>query len=327
RIKHYLKEEPFSREKGLARFTDGEEGAHKGSASGYVGNQGAQKKWEHDKKSSGGGRVWCGGDGEGRSGRVGSPTFLPGSLLGTWGLRCWSSSTQVSCSSGPSVQLGSSPKPPDCLPQQGERRRRHKCLSRRVRCRPDAQRLRQSSAADVTPSMAVKYASIVEDGEHYMSPRDFVQKYLGLHTQPQHNPKTVELIAGVADTTKDGLISFQEFLAFESVLCAPDALFIVAFQLFDKNGTGNISFENVRDIFSQTTVHHHIPFNWDCEFIRLHFGHERNKNLSYTEFTQFLQELQLEHARQALHRKIRTKVAPSLPWTSATSWPPSDITC
>lgn len=28
-----------------------------------------------------------------------------------------------------------------------------------------------------------------------------------------------------------------------------------------------------------------------------------------------------------LHKKIRTKVAPSLPWTSATSWPPSDTTC
>ncbi|XP_054887462.1 electrogenic aspartate/glutamate antiporter SLC25A12, mitochondrial-like [Poeciliopsis prolifica] len=153
----------------------------------------------------------------------------------------------------------------------------------------------------------LKYASVVEDGEHYMTPRDFVQNYLGLHTQPQHNPKTVELIAGVADTTKDGLISFQEFLAFESVLCAPDALFIVAFQLFDKSGTGNISFENVRDIFSQTTVHHHIPFNWDCEFIRLHFGHERNKNLSYAEFTQFLQELQLEHARQAFAQKDKKK--------------------
>lgn len=38
------------------------------------------------------------------------------------------------------------------------------------------------------------------------------------------------------------LISFQEFFAFESVLCAPDALFIVAFQLFDKTGTGAISF-------------------------------------------------------------------------------------
>uniref|UniRef100_A0A3Q3VUK7 EF-hand domain-containing protein n=1 Tax=Mola mola TaxID=94237 RepID=A0A3Q3VUK7_MOLML len=152
-----------------------------------------------------------------------------------------------------------------------------------------------------------KYASVVDDGEHYMTPRDFVQSYLGLHAQPQYNPQTVELLAGVADTTKDGLISFQEFLAFESVLCAPDALFIVAFQLFDKTGTGNISFENVRDIFSQTTVHHHIPFNWDCEFIRLHFGHERNKNLSYTEFTQFLQELQSEHARQAFAQKDKNK--------------------
>uniref|UniRef100_A0A3Q2PVI6 Solute carrier family 25 member 12 n=1 Tax=Fundulus heteroclitus TaxID=8078 RepID=A0A3Q2PVI6_FUNHE len=140
-----------------------------------------------------------------------------------------------------------------------------------------------------------------------MTPGDFVQKYLGLQTQIHHNPKTVQLLAAVADTTKDGLISFQEFLAFESVLCAPDALFIVAFQLFDKTGTGTVSFENVRDIFSQTTVHHHIPFNWDCEFIRLHFGNDRQKQLSYLEFTQFLQELQLEHARQAFAQKDKEK--------------------
>uniref|UniRef100_A0A8C7QZK6 Solute carrier family 25 member 12 n=1 Tax=Oncorhynchus mykiss TaxID=8022 RepID=A0A8C7QZK6_ONCMY len=151
------------------------------------------------------------------------------------------------------------------------------------------------------------HASVVEDGEHYMSPRDFVQNFLGLHNQPDHNRKTVQLIAGVADTSKDGLISFQEFLAFESVLCVPDALFIVAFQLFDKTGTGDISFANVQDIFSQTTVHHHIPFNWDCEFIRLHFGSDRKKNLSYLEFTQFLQELQLEHARQAFAQKDKSK--------------------
>ncbi|CAL9690253.1 unnamed protein product [Knipowitschia caucasica] len=192
-------------------------------------------------------------------------------------------------------------------------------------CLCDVQRVRQSAAADVTLSMAVKvqttqradphdlkniflkYASVVQEGECHMTPSDFVQSYLGLHTQPLHNPKTVELIAGVADTTKDGLISFQEFLAFESVLCVPDALFIVAFQLFDKTGTGDITFENVRDIYSQTTVHHHIPFNWDCEFIRLHFGHKRNKRLSYTEFTQFLQELQLEHARQAFAQKDKNK--------------------
>ncbi|XP_049743391.1 electrogenic aspartate/glutamate antiporter SLC25A12, mitochondrial isoform X4 [Elephas maximus indicus] len=65
--------------------------------------------------------------------------------------------------------------------------------------------------------------------------------------------------------------------------------------------------ENVKEIFGQTTIHHHIPFNWDCEFIRLHFGHNRKKHLNYTEFTQFLQELQLEHARQAFALKDKSK--------------------
>ncbi len=117
--------------------------------------------------------------------------------------------------------------------------------------------------------------------------------------------------------------------------------------------------ENVRDIFSQTTVHHHIPFNWDCEFIRLHFGHDSKKHLSYLEFTQFLQvrrsyshadlffrfvfyltifTLSLVvscflrscswsmHARR-LPRRTKGRMASSPPWTSVTLWPPSDTTC
>ncbi|KFO15005.1 Calcium-binding mitochondrial carrier protein Aralar1, partial [Balearica regulorum gibbericeps] len=151
------------------------------------------------------------------------------------------------------------------------------------------------------------YASVEKDGEHYMTPEDFVQKYLGLYTDPRYNPKTVQLLAGVADQTKDGLISYQEFLAFESVLCTPDAIFIVAFQLFDKSGNGEVTFANVKEIFEQTLIHLQIPFNWDCEFIRLHFGHNRKKHLNYSEFTQFLQELQTEHARQAFALKDKNK--------------------
>lgn len=123
----------------------------------------------------------------------------------------------------------------------------------------------------------------------------------------------------------------------------------------------------MRDIFSQTTVHHHIPFNWDCEFIRLHFGHDGKKDLSYLEFTQFLQvrwlytdthwsvssfSLRLwgdyiytrhsgvkcffffffrscSWSMHARHLPKRTKarMASSPPWTSVTLWPPSDTTC
>ncbi|XP_075685567.1 electrogenic aspartate/glutamate antiporter SLC25A12, mitochondrial isoform X1 [Rhinoderma darwinii] len=169
--------------------------------------------------------------------------------------------------------------------------------------------LKFTKRADPTELRAIflKHASVDQDGEHYMTPSDFVQKYLGLHTELHFNPKTVELLGGVADQTKDGLISFQEFLAFESVLCAPDAMFIVAYQLFDKSGTAEVTFENVKEIFGQTIIHHHIPFNWDCEFIRLHFGHNRKKHLSYLEFTEFLQELQQEHARQAFALKDKNK--------------------
>uniref|UniRef100_A0A8C5MQE1 Solute carrier family 25 member 13 n=1 Tax=Leptobrachium leishanense TaxID=445787 RepID=A0A8C5MQE1_9ANUR len=144
-----------------------------------------------------------------------------------------------------------------------------------------------------------KYASVEKNGDFFMSPLDFVRRYLNITGDGEPNPKTVQLLAGVVDQTKDGLISFQEFVAFESVLCAPDALFMVAFQLFDKTGKGEVTFDDVKQVFGQTTIHQRIPFNWNCEFIQLHFGKDRKRLLPYAEFTQFLLEIQLEHARQA----------------------------
>ncbi|XP_049890989.1 electrogenic aspartate/glutamate antiporter SLC25A13, mitochondrial isoform X1 [Epinephelus moara] len=155
--------------------------------------------------------------------------------------------------------------------------------------------------ADPTELKAIfeKYASVKKNDESFMSPQDFVSRFLHAHTDIRLSDEATKLLAGVVDQKKDGLISFQEFVAFESVLCAPDSLFMVAFLLFDKAGSGMTTFEDVKQVFSQTTNHQHIPFNWDCDFIRLHFGAERDKKLSYGEFTQFLLEMQLEHARQA----------------------------
>ncbi|NXD06545.1 CMC2 protein, partial [Nothocercus nigrocapillus] len=144
-----------------------------------------------------------------------------------------------------------------------------------------------------------QYASVEKNGEFFMSPNDFVTRYLKIIGDGLPNASTVQLLAGVVDQTKDGLISFQEFVAFESVLCAPDALFIVAFQLFDKTGKGEVTFEDAKQVFGQTTIHQHIPFNWNSEFVQLHFGKDRKRHLTYAEFTQFLLEIQLEHAKQA----------------------------
>ncbi|XP_042328688.1 calcium-binding mitochondrial carrier protein Aralar2 isoform X2 [Sceloporus undulatus] len=153
----------------------------------------------------------------------------------------------------------------------------------------------------------LKYASVEKNGEFYMSPNDFVTRFLKIIGDGVPNPNTVQLLGGVVDQTKDGLISFQEFVAFESVLCAPDALFMVAFQLFDKTGKGEVTFEDVKQVFGQTTIHQHIPFNWNSEFVQLHFGKDRKRRLTYAEFTQFLLEIQLEHAKQAFVQRDNTQ--------------------
>uniref|UniRef100_A0A9J7YZ85 Solute carrier family 25 member 13 n=1 Tax=Cyprinus carpio carpio TaxID=630221 RepID=A0A9J7YZ85_CYPCA len=155
--------------------------------------------------------------------------------------------------------------------------------------------------------MSLLYASVERNGEYFMSPEDFVSRFLHALTDIKLSKEATVLLAGVVDQTKDGLISFQEFLAFESVLCAPDALFMVAFQLFDKAGNGIATFEDVKQVFGQTTIHQHIPFNWNSEFVQLHFGAERKKHLNYGEFTQFLLEMQLEHARQAFMQRDKAR--------------------
>ncbi|KAL6457004.1 hypothetical protein MHYP_G00339670 [Metynnis hypsauchen] len=156
-------------------------------------------------------------------------------------------------------------------------------------------------------SIFLKYASVEKNGENYMSPEDFVSKFLHAHTDIKLSKEATALLAGVVNQTKNGLISFQEFVAFESVLCAPDALFMVAFQLFDKTGNGVATFDDVKQVFGKTTIHQHIPFNWDSEFVQLHFGKERKKHLNYGEFTQFLLEMQLEHARQAFAQRDKAR--------------------
>lgn len=130
-------------------------------------------------------------------------------------------------------------------------------------------------------------------------------------------------LSGVVDQTKDGLISFQEFVAFESVLCAPDALFMVAFQLFDKAGKGEVTFEDVKQVFGQTTIHQHIPFNWDSEFVQLHFGKERKRHLTYAEFTQFYWKYNWSMQSKPLCNGTMLGLGESQPLTSETSWSPS----
>jgi len=155
--------------------------------------------------------------------------------------------------------------------------------------------------ADTTKLRAVfdKYASLEVEGVKYMTDEDFVIKYLELLPGADYNKESLNFLCGVLDQSKDGRISFAEFQAFEGNLCVPDALYKTAFQLFDTNGNGTVSFDEFIGILNKTTLHQKIPFNFDCDFIKLYFGKDKSRQITYTEFSQFLHDFHEEYASVA----------------------------
>ncbi|XP_044258451.1 calcium-binding mitochondrial carrier protein Aralar1 isoform X2 [Tribolium madens] len=151
-----------------------------------------------------------------------------------------------------------------------------------------------------------KYASQEKNGEKFMTPEDFIIKYLGLFEPENFNAHSVRLLAGIVDTSKDGLISYSEFQAFEGLLCFPDALYKTAFQLFDTNGNGMVSFQEFVEVMKKTELHERIPFNMDSPFIQLYFGREKKRLVSYSEFSQFLHDFHEEYAIEGFRRADKT---------------------
>ena len=90
------------------------------------------------------------------------------------------------------------------------------------------------------------------------------------------------------DTSKDGLISFPEFMAFEGLLTVPDALYFIAFRLFDTNGNRLVTYDEFAEIISQTTPQKKIPLDLNSPFSQLYFGKDRSRAIRYAEFSQFL---------------------------------------
>jgi len=148
-----------------------------------------------------------------------------------------------------------------------------------------------------------KYASANVDGVPYMTDEDFIVKFLQLFPGANFNKKSVKLLCGILDQSKDGLISFEEFHEFEGRLCVPDALYRTAFQLFDTDGSGTVSFDEFRQIVQETSLHQSIPFPLDSDFVKLYFGKEKIRVITYAEFSQFLHDFHDEYAQVAFKAK------------------------
>jgi solute carrier family 25 (mitochondrial aspartate/glutamate transporter), member 12/13 len=129
--------------------------------------------------------------------------------------------------------------------------------------------------------------------EKVIKVEDFIEKYLGLVPDDtvdgrKKDQKTIKVLANLVDLNKDGYVAYDEFKIFEGLLCSSDALFRCAFQLFDDKGVGYVSFDSFSQIMKHTELNKLIPFDFDCDFIKMTFGNDKKKLLNYQEFTQII---------------------------------------
>ncbi|KRX94604.1 putative calcium-binding mitochondrial carrier K02F3.2, partial [Trichinella pseudospiralis] len=157
------------------------------------------------------------------------------------------------------------------------------------------------ATTDQLKSTFSHFASAECNGSQFMTAEDFVCKFLSLPVDAKLHSATVKLLARAADKDKDGLISFEDFSQFESMLRSPDALYLISFEMFKSSNTqpSQISFQDFQDVVSLTESGKLYPLQSDSDFIVRYFGKDRRRQIGYLDFCELLHDFHKEQALAA----------------------------
>lgn len=87
------------------------------------------------------------------------------------------------------------------------------------------------------------------------------------------------LLFQVADTKRRGLVTLEEFVAFETLLKQPDAEFRVAFSLFDVDRNDQITLPEFKEVFSQNLGPKSLPFRFDSPWLKMYMGQKTGQHV------------------------------------------------
>jgi solute carrier family 25 aspartate/glutamate transporter 12/13 len=147
-----------------------------------------------------------------------------------------------------------------------------------------------------------KYASLEKGGLKYMTADDFLKAITAVANTDAHPRGALDedkfrVLFRMADVDKNNLITYQEYVNFENAINKPDAEYMLAFTIFDRDGNGKISKSDFQKVVETSFLDAAIPFDFNCDLVRLYFGKGENE-LTYNQFTQLLKDLQQERVRQ-----------------------------
>ncbi|EIW86965.1 mitochondrial carrier [Coniophora puteana RWD-64-598 SS2] len=143
-------------------------------------------------------------------------------------------------------------------------------------------------------------AKTVADGEKYLDVENFVNAIAPKGDLTKIDRAQFSVLFRVADASRRGLVSWDDFTVFETLLKRPDADYWIAFQYFDVDNSGTIDFNEFKQVFLANVGSSAIPFDFDCDWVKLYLGRKNGTHvLGYNEFTQLMKGLQGERLRQA----------------------------
>lgn len=138
------------------------------------------------------------------------------------------------------------------------------------------------------------------NGQKYLDRESFINAIAPKEDFSRIHRDQFGILFRVADITRRGLVSWDEFVVFETMLKRPDADYWIAFQYFDVDSSGTITFDEFKNVFSANLGPDSIPFDFNCDWVKLYLGKRDGEHvLGYHEFTQLMKGLQGERLRQA----------------------------
>ncbi|BEI94504.1 uncharacterized protein CcaverHIS019_0700760 [Cutaneotrichosporon cavernicola] len=148
-----------------------------------------------------------------------------------------------------------------------------------------------------------KNAGVDIDGEKFLNVDQFINAIAP--TDEGFNRikrQQYSVLFQVADIKKRGLVSFNDFVLFETLLKRPDADYQLAFSVFDVDASGTIDYEEFKHVMGNNIKDSGIPFNFECDWSKLYLGKRgKTHTLDYSQFTQLIKGFQGERLRQAFH--------------------------